>query len=211
MSKGAASDLNTKKTTTQYRFSCALQNARFLLDDCPCLKGMENKILFRINWRWIHQGFGKTSNGVWSGDMGGQATGPPCPIQGSLLTAVRSSRPWVRNEPQSGLAGSTCFSWVTRGFPPANLAALPPGTPSKFMQWAAEITVKAQSKSHAQCPPKRWPKSCVLDSEEIQQEALLLPRHGCVGCWKSPQARNMTNVICSSPADSKDTLIARIV
>lgn len=148
---------------------------------------------------------------MWSGDLGGQATGPPCPIQGSLKASVRHSRPWVRNEPQPHLAGSTCFSWVTRGFPPASVIALPPETTVKSVQWAAGITVKTQSKGQAQCPPKRWPISFVRGSEEMQQEGLLLSRRDCGSCWKLPHARNLTNVICSSPADSKDNLIACIV
>jgi len=54
----------------------------------------------------------------------------------------------------------------------------------KSMHWAVRVTSRAQSKSH--CPPKRWPQSVVGGNEQMQHESLLLPKHGCCGCWKSP-------------------------
>jgi hypothetical protein len=76
-------NLETQPTTMQQRLTCALENAGLLPDVCCCLNNMGNKILFRINWRcvtsmWPH---GKKSIGVRSGDLAGQAIGPPHPIQ----------------------------------------------------------------------------------------------------------------------------------
>ena len=51
---------------------------------CCCLNDMDNKILCRINWRCINQGFKmdpqEESIGGKSGDVGGQAAGPRSPI-----------------------------------------------------------------------------------------------------------------------------------
>jgi hypothetical protein len=52
-----ATDINTKLTMTQQILMCALKNDRFLPDGSCCLKDMGKNILFRINWRWVNQGF----------------------------------------------------------------------------------------------------------------------------------------------------------
>ena len=49
MFKHMATDLNTKLTTMHQRLSCALKDARFVIDFCCCLD-TGNKLLFRINW-----------------------------------------------------------------------------------------------------------------------------------------------------------------
>jgi hypothetical protein len=50
----------------------------------------------------------------------------------------------------------------------------PEETLSKSVHWAVGVTSKAQSKSHAKCPPKCWRQSVVCASEQLQHEGLLL-------------------------------------
>jgi len=57
--KRMASDLNTQPMTQQ-RPMCALKVARLLPDGCCYLSNTGNKILFRINWGCVHQGFSVT-------------------------------------------------------------------------------------------------------------------------------------------------------
>ena len=120
---------------------------------------------------------------VACGPVTWEAKPPACPVQ----SRDRCKRRWdvlapdVRNEPHTRLRGNICFSWVTRGFPPEILVAFPLKIPGKFVHWAVGVTSETQSKCHAQCLPKRWPKNFVRGSEEQQQEGLLLPRHGCGG------------------------------
>jgi hypothetical protein len=57
MFKSTATDLDTQPTMAQQRLTCALKNARLLSHGCCCLNNTGNKILFRINWRRLNQGF----------------------------------------------------------------------------------------------------------------------------------------------------------
>jgi hypothetical protein len=48
MFKRTATDLDTQPTATHQRLTCALKNARLLLDVCSCLNDKGNEIFFRI-------------------------------------------------------------------------------------------------------------------------------------------------------------------
>jgi hypothetical protein len=87
MFKRTATDLNTQLMTKQ-RLMCTLKNARLLPDGYCCLNNTGNEIASESTGEmeiralvWPHR---KTSIGMRSGDLGGQAIGPPCPFQRSL-------------------------------------------------------------------------------------------------------------------------------
>jgi hypothetical protein len=142
---------------------------------CCCLNDMGSKIKALM---WPHR---KKSIGVRSGNLGDQATGLPHPIQRSLLsgsekfsdlTGTVSHRPIVL-ELHISLECQWDFFQHSGSFSSR--------TPSKSVHWAVGVTSKAQSKSHAQCPP-RLMQSVVGGSEQTKHEGLL---HGSCGCWKS--------------------------
>ena len=145
MFKGTTTELNTQLTTTQQRLTCVLKNIRSLPDCCYCLNSMGNKILFRINWRHVNQGF----NVVW-----GLVTWGAKPlsrlIQSSDCCRWRWDvlRPDMQSALQPCLAGTTCFSWLMAGYPPAFLVAFPLNTLGKSLPWAVGVTSKFQSESH---------------------------------------------------------------
>ena len=57
MFKGTATDLDKQPAAAQKRLTFTLKNARLLPDGCCCLSDTGNKIVFRINWRHVNQGF----------------------------------------------------------------------------------------------------------------------------------------------------------
>jgi hypothetical protein len=84
-----------------------------------CLNNMGNKILFRINWRCVNQGFKvapirrKKSIGVRSCDLGGQAIAPPRPLRRSSWWRWDVLEPVVL-EPNNGISFSISGSFSFR-------------------------------------------------------------------------------------------------
>ena len=79
--KQTATDLNTQPTKTQQRMAFTVKNARFLLPQrYGQYESLQNQLAMCKSmglFLWDR----KRPIGVMSGDLGGQATGPPHPIQ----------------------------------------------------------------------------------------------------------------------------------
>ena len=136
---------------------CA-QNCQASTGSC-FLNDTGNKIFFKIN------PLGRSPL-VW-GPVTWEGKSQAHPIQSSnhFKWQWDISGPDMLNEPQPHHAGTTCISWMSKGFHPAILVAFPSETPSALSYRAKHDSGCCWKFSHERCM-KTWIHSVLVDSEE---------------------------------------------